>query len=417
MSNQQQDTEQGVFIPQMSLGKPMEVAFSAEKVVLPRDIFNQVKKYDVANLSAFDMEEPGLIDTINRRHPKIWELYKRLRAQDWDEGEFGYGRCLSEFKTCERPFYDKMLRTLAWQYEQDSSAANNLVSILAPFNPSTELWGAILRIAENEFLHGVTYAEIFKLSFEDPTKVIEDVLAETAAFRRLYAVAKVFSETKAIAAQIFSGQLDPNSRTARKHRIRFCATMFAMERIQFMASFAVTFAFGSIGMFMPIAKAVQKIAADELYIHVQTYRQVLLAEMKVPENQDVMRELLPELKTIVDEVVNTELDWNKNKIFGDGIAIGEANLNNTTDWIYMSAAPVYETLGIANPWPSITSMPLSYMSDWLNLNKNQNSPQEEKGTNYLLGGFVDDLPEGKFIPEFMKTFGANHPMTRRLLAA
>lgn len=395
--------------------QPMESAFD-DKVVLPKEIFNQNKVYDGNNPSAFDKSEPGLIDTINRRHPKIWELYKRLRAQDWDELEFGYAKCLSEFKTCEPPFYKKMTLTLAWQYEQDSSAANNLVSILAPFNPSTEFWGAILRIAENEFLHGLTYSEIFKLSFENPSQVIDEVLGQTAAYRRLHAVALVFKETKDVAAAIFSGNLDPNSTEARRARIRFCATMFAMERIQFMASFGITFAFGSIGMFMPIAKAVQKIAVDELYIHVQTYRQVLLAEARVPENRGIFNELRKDLKRIVDEIVTTEIEWNKNVIFADGIPIGEANLRSTNDWIYMSAAPVYETLGLTNPWPKITNHPLPYMKDWLDLNKNQNSPQEEKGANYLLGGFIDDIPQGTYVPSFLKNVDRKNDFLMKLSA-
>lgn len=403
-----------VSVGQMTVS-PMEEAFT-DKVILPKEIFNQEKVYDANNPSAFDAYEPGLIDTINRRHPKIWELYKRLRAQDWDEMEFGYAKCLSEFKTCEPPFYKKMTLTLAWQYEQDSSAANNLVSILAPFNPSTEFWGAILRIAENEFLHGLTYSEIFKLSFENPNEVIQEVLGQTAAYRRLHAVALVFKETKDVAAKIFSGELDPNSKEARRARIRFCATMFAMERIQFMASFAITFAFGSIGMFMPIAKAVQKIAVDELYIHVQTYRQVLLAEARVLENKEIFVELRKDLKRIVDEIVTTEIEWNKNVIFADGIAVGDANLLSTNDWIYMSAAPVYETLGLTNPWPKITRHPLPYMNDWLDLNRNQNSPQEEKGANYLLGGFIDDLSSGVYVPSFIKKLGADNDYLKKLTA-
>ncbi|MFO5520899.1 hypothetical protein ACLBP3_30280, partial [Klebsiella pneumoniae] len=55
----------------------------------------------------------------------------------------------------------------------------------------------------------------------------------------------------------------------------FFIALYFLERIQFMASFAVTFAIGRTGAFQQIAAAVKKIAQDEFEVNDQDVQQII----------------------------------------------------------------------------------------------------------------------------------------------
>ena len=86
-------------------------------------IFNTQKtKSDYENVKLFLNDSKGLINTIHKKYPKIWTLYKELKALDWSEDEFNYQQCLVDFKTANKDISDMMIETLAWQWEADSRA-------------------------------------------------------------------------------------------------------------------------------------------------------------------------------------------------------------------------------------------------------------------------------------------------------
>src|SRR3954469_9371729 len=106
--------------------------------MLDTTIFN-AGKADYKNTgSIFLGEANGLFDTINKNHPKIWEIYKNLKSLDWDELEFQFKQCNVEFKTRPASIGDRMIKTLGWQWEADTSAANSVISVMAPFLSSSE---------------------------------------------------------------------------------------------------------------------------------------------------------------------------------------------------------------------------------------------------------------------------------------
>ncbi len=87
---------------------------------LPTKIFN-TEKTDYETPEIILGSDPGLFDTINKHYPALWKLYKTLKSQDWDENEFDYAPCNVQFKTCDKATYDMMVKTLAWQWEADST--------------------------------------------------------------------------------------------------------------------------------------------------------------------------------------------------------------------------------------------------------------------------------------------------------
>jgi ribonucleoside-diphosphate reductase beta chain len=63
---------------------------------------------------------------------------------------------------------------------------------------------------------------------------------------------------------------------AIKNLLKYYFAMLLLERIQFMASFAITFTIAKTGLFQAIGQAVKKIAQDELEVHVEFRKQVIL---------------------------------------------------------------------------------------------------------------------------------------------
>ena len=355
--------------------------------ILPSVIFN-TEKTDYKNTPLFLGQEPGLLDSVHKTHPEIFNLYKKMKSLDWDENEFNYSTCNQEFKEVPKSQYQAMVYTLAYQWEADTVATRSIASILAPFITSSELWGATLAISTNEFLHALTYSEIVRNSFDNPEEVFEEILAVTETFSRLEEVANIFAEVYDVSHRYALKQASKEE--AYDAVMFFYVALYCLERIQFISSFAVTFAFGEMGMFMPIAKAVQKICQDEFEVHQVLDRVVIQQELSTKQGIDWYNRNREKISKIINSVYESEVNWSK-FICGDGRELPGLNEERLIKGVQFNAQPVYDTLHIELPFERIEKNPLPYMEDWMNVNAIQAAPQEEVGRNsaYLMGGIVD----------------------------
>src|SRR5699024_2857230 len=121
--------------------------------------------------------------------------------------------------------------------------------------------------------------------------------------------------------------------------------LFCMERIQFMASFAVTFAICDTGMFQPIGKSIQKIAQDELEIHAELDRAVLLNELQTKRGQQAFAQCRGSIAALIEEVVDSELTW-ITYLFSEGRELVGMNADRLAAWTLHCARDVYHTLGL-----------------------------------------------------------------------
>lgn len=362
-------------------------------------VFN-VNKTDYTGTKSLFLGQPnGLFDSINKSHPAIWELYKKMKSLDWDENEFPYADCALEFKTCSRSVYEMMIKTLASQWEADSLAAHNLIPIVAPFVSSSELWALYCQIGNNEILHSLTYSEIVRNSFENPDVVMTEILEESEALRRIHVVANAMAEVKAVGLQLQTGEITRHDYRARDAAMLFVYTLLGLERIQFMASFGVTFAIAESGMFLPIGQAVKKICADELNIHVETGKAIITNELQTPEGQASFLRIKSRVQEIYDEITRSELRWCR-YMFSEGRELVGMNLELLENWSLFNANDVYHFTGIENPFKVIKKNPIPFINDWIDLNNHQASPQEEKTSNYLLGGLINDAGDKVFDVDF-----------------
>lgn len=366
--------------------------------MLDKNIFNTEKTdYSGATRhSLFLGQEPGLFDTVNRVFPKIWDNYKNLKSLDWDELEFAadFSTCNVEFKTRPKSITERMIRTLAWQWEADSVAARTLLPIMAPFISAPELQAAYGRITDNEVLHASTYSEIVRFSFDDPRTVLDEVLRVKEAMQRLSGVSAVMAEVYKCSHEYALG-LRQNNQDTYNHIYLMVVAMLILERIQFMSSFAVTFAIGETGAFMPIAKSVQKICQDELEVHVALGKLVLANEHQTERGRIARQQTLPRVKELIKEVTQGELTWNA-YLDLDSDPLAGLNGKMLNQWSLFSAGDVYDELEIVPDaeFKIPKSNPLPFMENWLDMSKTQAAPQEQQNGQYKVN-VLQRTDEGK----------------------
>lgn len=351
--------------------------------MIDASVFNTKKNDYQKPVLLMGDQEPGLFDTVHKSYPDIWKLYKKMKSLDWDENEFNYRSCNQEFKTCSRSTYDMMIKTLAWQWEADSVASRAIAPVLAPFISSSELWAAWQRISDNEVVHAATYSEIVRNSFDDPTVITDEILKVEESLSRLTEVSKAFADGYEASHKYALKQIPNNQETYNKVFMMIVA-LLALERIQFMASFAVTFAICDTGIFQPIGKAVQKIAQDELEVHVELDKVVLKHEMKTERGKQAMIDLKDQIKSLLDQVVECESDW-VDYLFSEGRELVGMNAAVLKRWTLFCAKDVYRFLGVETDLKFPQQNPLKFMESWLDIAKTQPAPQEQDNAQYKVG--------------------------------
>lgn len=367
---------------------------------LPHKIFN-TEKDDYERPDIILGKEPGLFDTINKSYPELWRLYKTLKGQDWDENEFDYAPCNAQFKSCDRNTWDMMVKTLAWQWAADSVAARSLVAVLAPVCTSSEAWVGWVEITRNEIVHAATYSEIVRNSFDNPDGILDEILAVREAMARLAMVSAVFDEALAVSHDYARG-MRGNDQATYNAIYLFIVAMLCMERIQFMASFAVTFAIcEGTGLFQPIGKSIQKIAQDEFEVHVAFGKDVLRALNRTPRGRIAFAASRTRIAALVGEVVASEAAWT-DYAFSEGRELTGVTHRMMVDWVHFSATDVVRFFGIADcvDFPLVDANPLKYMEAWLDMGRIQASNQEEDTAQYKVGVMHRDDENQVFAIDF-----------------
>lgn len=353
------------------------------------DVFN-VNKSDYETPNLLMGQKLGLVDTINKQHPKIWANYKQMKSMDWDENDFDFSNCNNEFKTCDRSTYNMMIRTIAWQWEADSMVAHTIAPVAANFVTSDELWAAWLEITANEQVHSLTYSEMVRNSFDNPSEVIADIMSINESIKRLDGVGTLLNKIYTKSHEYALG-LVPNDQETYNHAFLLPIALLYMERGEFIASFAVTFAVANTGYFQQIGKAVQRIAQDELEIHSELDKLVITQELTT-ERGKIAYEQTKELATnVLDEVLMNELNW-VDFLFSSGDELVGLTPELLKEWTAFNFNVIYNFMGYT-PGAEVlallggslpTKNPLKFMEKWLDMSKLQPSPQEENHGQYLV---------------------------------
>lgn len=355
------------------------------------------EKTDYDRPSLFMGTQLGLLDSIHVHYPQLYKLYKEMKSKDWDEMEFKFASSTlsTDFKTCSKNSYDIMTRTLAYQWEADTAAAKSIVAIIAPFVTNSEVFYGWQRIADNEVVHALTYSEIVKNSFDNPSEVLKEILEIKEAVTRLEVIAEIFDKVIETGAKITLGLIEKDQ-AAYDDLFMFLVAMYCLEGIQFMGSFCITFAMGDSQQFTPVALAVQKIAIDEYFVHRKWDKAVLDIELGTEYGLMAFNRNRAKILQVINSVVQAELTWN-DYTFSEGREQPGLNKEILNRGVLFYAKDVYEFFGFRAeeiPYELPAKNPLLYMNDWLEIDKMQISPMEQKSGNYVLGMIEQDLADG-----------------------
>lgn len=219
------------------------------------------------NYSLFLGESPALLDSINVSYPKLFDLYKLQKSMDWSEDEVNLEQSRLDLINTGKNNYDIMIKTLAFQWELDSVASRAIAPLFAPFVTNSELWLMLSKQSEIENLHALTYSEIIRQCLPDPKDVFAEVMLSDEVLERSEKVVEVFNNLYKVGGLYKTGVLsaqDNHDIIVMKESIALAlVALYCLEKIEFMASFACTFALAEQNIFQGIAKLVQKIAQDE----------------------------------------------------------------------------------------------------------------------------------------------------------
>ncbi|OYQ72572.1 ribonucleotide-diphosphate reductase subunit beta [Wohlfahrtiimonas sp. G9077] len=361
----------------------------------PASIFNQDNSaWQTGRYPLVLGEALGLYDSVNVPYPKLFDLYKLQKSMDWTEDEVNLEQSRMDLLNCSKNNYDIMVKTLAFQWELDSVAARAIAPLFAPFVSNSELWAMLSKQSEVENLHALTYSEIIRQCISDPKEVFQEVMKNDEVLNRSTTVIETFNELSKYGALYKLGQVDKNDPKLKQVVLKGFVALYCLEKVEFMSSFACTFALAEQNIFQGIAKLVQKIAQDE-QVHVMMDEAILEILLADEEWQVVLSEIRGDVENIIREVIEQEFSWNK-YLFSENRSIVGLNETLLNEWVLYNAQDLYRFLGVDNPYPVIKTKPLVWMDNWLDLNKTQNANQESDNTNYRLNSVLDDSEDEIF---------------------
>jgi ribonucleotide reductase beta subunit family protein with ferritin-like domain len=247
-------------------------------------------------------------------------------------------------------------------------------------------------------VHALTYSEIVKNSFDDPSAVLQDVLKVKEAFQRVELISNIFDEALITGCKLNLG-LIKKDQDAYDKIFMFVVAMYCLEAVQFMSSFAITFAMAESQQFVPVANAVQKIALDEYDVHRKWDKEVLDIELSTGEGITAFNRNRGKILAVIAEVIKSEMAWNK-YTFSEGREHPGLNEEVLNKVVLYYAKDVYEFFRFSPKdieFSLPAKNPLLFMSDWLDIGSVQTSPQEQKSGNYVLGMVERDVQENERI--------------------
>jgi ribonucleoside-diphosphate reductase beta chain len=335
-------------------------------------------------------EDRALYDGINKPYPKLYDLMEKLKQLDWSPDDVDLQQTRMDLLNCGENTRNIMLYNLAYQWELDS-IATNISALLAPFISNTEYNHLILRITENEALHSDTYSNIVRQCIPNPQEVFDMVYKNDQVLGRAETVSRVLSDLKRVGAEYTLGLISADN--AKPFVIKGIVTIYALERISFMSSFACTYSLAEQELFVGAARLIQKINMDEL-IHIEAGRYVLTEILnKDGEFSKVIQDNIEDIEQVVQEIVQREFTWNA-YLFSEGRNIVGLNETLLNDWTKYNAQEVFDNLGLEQPYRKVSKDPLPWIAeDWLDLNSQQNANMESDATNYQVSSVSSDVPK------------------------
>lgn len=348
--------------------------------------------YKTGKYSLFLGQRQALYDSINKVYPQLFNFYKLQMQVRWTEDEVNLEQSrMDMLPSKSKPEeIDLMVKTLALLWELDSVASRSVIGLFAPFITNSELGSLMTEWSTMENIHALTYSEIIRQCISDPSKVFDEVLKNDEVLGRSDLIINVFDQL-ALAGAKYTLGLIKNGPELRRIILKGLMALYLLEKVQFMSSFAIIFGMAGTNRYLGIASLVQLICRDEL-LHAQFSETIINILKEDDDWNDDFHAIKGELVDLMNEVIKRELHWN-NYIFSEGRTMVGLNKTLLDEWVYFCARELAESIDLPFNHPVINKVPITWMLDWIDMNKRQQAPQEEDMTNYRKNSVVADMDD------------------------
>ena len=351
---------------------------------------------------AFLGEDLGFSDEINITYQIIDDIHKKQQSMFWLESEFYFNQDSVDIHEAPESERDVMVLNLLAQWLLDSTASRSIIEIFGPITSNNEVHNWLLTQSFFEGIHASTYSKIVRNCFIDGNDILERGKNNLDVFNRCKRIGEVFNELNKSVCEWQLGTLT-DEKVMKFNILKGIFTLYALEQISFMSSFASTFALVETGRYQNIGKAVSSIANDEV-VHAEG--DLALLHILLNSEQDykeIFNDNLEEFTAIFNDIVKQELDWSE-YIFQEGRKVLGLNTTLLKAYVAYTALPCYENLGLEYPvellGEKVTKNPLPYMDKYLNRDTVQNANQEITNNNYKVGQTVNDFDNEEFDLDF-----------------
>lgn len=338
-----------------------------------KTVFNQYATGHITGqYPLFLGESGGFADTINNPYPQLEKFFQKQQSFHWNEFEVDLTQDRQDMLSAPPGKVALMVKTILWQSLVDSVAARSISGVLMDYVSNPTLEGLYNIIAYFESIHSRTYLHIIKQTFVDPNESLKEGYADQDIMGRSEVLRRAFDD-------LLNTPYDAPEAVKRKGLYKALVAMYMLERLNFMASFAITFGIAETGVFQGISQNVALICRDEM-LHAKVGEFILKTEMQ--EHPEVFKELQPEIEAIFYEILQREKDWT-DKLFSEGRYCENLTAERVKNYVMYEGGFVAETLNITD-FAAPNTNPLPYMEDYINSDNVQVAPQELQISNYLV---------------------------------
>lgn len=344
-------------------------------------IYN-VEKRDYGTSELFFGTMGGLGDTVNDPHPKLWTLLDKLDSLTWTHDEFDFKVCYEEFINKPKGVAQSMRHNLGLQWRGDTIAANSIMDVLSPFISNSALRSLWCAITKNENLHWRSYSEAVKFCFDDPLAVLMEVATMAESSYRLHAILEVMNKCQKVSNEYRCGRISVDD--AYDAMFMYVACLLVLERGTFSTSFAITGAHSAVGNFVPVCNSIQRIAQDEIEVHIPTDKYAIMHELGTSRGKAAYKRNKDLLLQIFTAGYQAELAWTKFQS-DVGSTFPEHSYSQADEYARFCYADIFAVYGLKTPFKEPSTNPLPYMDKFLNVGKSQIANMETESGQYMTG--------------------------------
>jgi ribonucleoside-diphosphate reductase beta chain len=384
-------------------------------------LFNSSRKYvegENPKYPLFFGEGMSLHDMVDTTYPEIEELALLQRSQYWIETEVDLSSDQLQWPTLPENIQDIAVLNLAWQSHADTIAGRAPIMAIMPFVTNPELEELINQWQYFEQIHSRTYQHIIRSIFNDPERVRDRVANLEQAMDRLEIVQREFDRLHNLASfhtLIENGSInvvqaclladikvnagmETQTHEDFKHEckvqlVKALGALYALESIQFFASFACTFKLADMQVMSGTADLLKLIAKDEA-LHTRFTMQIMNTLKTDLEWAPIFDELTPYFEEVMYEVVKAEKTWGK-YLFSEGRKVVGLNSALICEYVDYLATGAFTAVGLTYNAP-LKDHPLPWVEFYLDSTMVQVAPQERDNGNYRVGQVDGDVSDVDF---------------------